>query len=116
VLGELVAEAGVCEGVVSILAADRDVSEYRVVHPGVDKVAVTGSTAAGEKIGALCGNQIRRCSLELAPASSISMGRGLTSWRHSVGLSGLASALSWGPQDWESTRNSKPSRCEAQGP
>ena len=37
-LGELFAEAGVPEGVVSILVADREVSEHLVSHPGVDKI------------------------------------------------------------------------------
>jgi aldehyde dehydrogenase (NAD+) len=69
-LGELFAEAGVPEGVISILAADREVSEYLVAHPGVDKVAFTGSTAAGKRLGAVCGGQIKRCSLELGGKSA----------------------------------------------
>jgi aldehyde dehydrogenase (NAD+) len=48
VLGEMLEEAGVPEGVVSILAAGRETSEYLALHPGVDKVSFTGSTAAGK--------------------------------------------------------------------
>ncbi len=69
-LAELLLEAGVPEGVVSIVAAGREVGEHLVSHPGVDKVAFTGSTAAGRKIGAICGEQLKRCSLELGGKSA----------------------------------------------
>lgn len=49
VLGEIFAEAGLPEGVLSILPAGREVSEYLVSHPSVDKIAFTGSTAAGRR-------------------------------------------------------------------
>jgi aldehyde dehydrogenase (NAD+) len=39
-------------------------------HPGIDKVAFTGSTAAGRKIGAVCGEQLKRVSLELGGKSA----------------------------------------------
>ena len=41
-----------------------------VAHPGVDKIAFTGSTAAGREIGAECGRDLRRCSLELGGKSA----------------------------------------------
>jgi aldehyde dehydrogenase (NAD+) len=41
-----------------------------VSHPGVDKVAFTGSTAAGRRIGSICGRQLKRCSLELGGKSA----------------------------------------------
>ena len=69
-LAELLTEAGVPEGVVSIVAAGREVGEHLVSHPGVDKVAFTGSTEAGRKIGAVCGQQLKRCSLELGGKSA----------------------------------------------
>ncbi|MBB1053632.1 MULTISPECIES: aldehyde dehydrogenase [unclassified Dietzia] len=69
-LGELLIEAGVPAGVVSIVAGGREVGEHLVRHPGVDKVAFTGSTAAGRKIGAICGEQLKRCSLELGGKSA----------------------------------------------
>ncbi|PLZ03185.1 aldehyde dehydrogenase [Burkholderia sp. WAC0059] len=69
-LGELLTEAGVPDGVVSILAADRDVSEYLVTHPGVDKIAFTGSSAAGKRIAALAGERLKRVSLELGGKSA----------------------------------------------
>jgi betaine-aldehyde dehydrogenase len=36
----------------------------------VDKVAFTGSTAAGRRIGAICGEQLKRCTLELGGKSA----------------------------------------------
>ncbi|GAA4638675.1 aldehyde dehydrogenase [Actinoallomurus vinaceus] len=70
VLGELLNEAGVPKGVVSIVAAGRETGEHLVRHPDVDKVAFTGSTAAGRRIGAICGEQLKRCTLELGGKSA----------------------------------------------
>jgi betaine-aldehyde dehydrogenase len=69
-LAELLLEAGVPDGVVSIVAGGREVGEHLVRHPGVDKVAFTGSTAAGRRIGAICGEQLKRVSLELGGKSA----------------------------------------------
>ncbi len=69
-LAELIEEAGVPPGVVNIVPADREVGEHLVSHPGVDKVAFTGSTAAGRRIGSICGSQLKRCSLELGGKSA----------------------------------------------
>ena len=46
-LAEMLDEAGVPKGVVSIVAAGRETGEHLVRHPGVDKVAFTGSTDGG---------------------------------------------------------------------
>jgi betaine-aldehyde dehydrogenase len=67
---ELAHEAGVPAGVLNVVPADREVSEYLVRHAGVDKVSFTGSTAAGRKIGAICGEQLKRCTLELGGKSA----------------------------------------------
>ncbi|NUW41996.1 aldehyde dehydrogenase [Nonomuraea rhodomycinica] len=69
-LAELVDEAGLPPGVVGIVPAGRETGEHLVRHPGVDKVAFTGSTAAGRRIGALCAERVRRCSLELGGKSA----------------------------------------------
>jgi acyl-CoA reductase-like NAD-dependent aldehyde dehydrogenase len=69
-LGELIAEAGVPDGVVSILPADRETSEYLVSHPDIDKIAFTGSTAAGRRIASIAGEQLKRVSLELGGKSA----------------------------------------------
>jgi betaine-aldehyde dehydrogenase len=69
-LAEAVLDAGLPPGVVNIVAATRESSEYIVTHPGVDKVSFTGSTATGARIGALCGEQIKRVTLELGGKSA----------------------------------------------
>ncbi|WP_072801681.1 aldehyde dehydrogenase [Rhodococcoides yunnanense] len=69
-LGEMLDDAGVPAGVVNIVPADRAVSEYLVSHPGVDKVAFTGSTLAGRRIASICGNDLRRVTLELGGKSA----------------------------------------------
>jgi betaine-aldehyde dehydrogenase len=69
-MAELLEEAGVPKGVVSIVPAGREVGEHLVRHPGVDKIAFTGSTAAGRKIAGICGEQLKRCSLELGGKSA----------------------------------------------
>jgi betaine-aldehyde dehydrogenase len=69
-LGGLLMEAGLPEGVMSVVPADREVSEYLVTHPGVDKVSFTGSTAAGRKVGALATERLKRISLELGGKSA----------------------------------------------
>jgi betaine-aldehyde dehydrogenase len=55
---------------VSIVPAGREVGEHLVRHRGVDKIAFTGSTAAGRKIASICGEQLKRCSLELGGKSA----------------------------------------------
>ncbi|XVU28264.1 aldehyde dehydrogenase [Actinoplanes sp. CA-054009] len=69
-LAELMVEAGLPEGVLSVLPADRQTSEHLVRHPGVDKIAFTGSTGAGKRIASLAGEQLKRVSLELGGKSA----------------------------------------------
>jgi betaine-aldehyde dehydrogenase len=69
-MAEILQEAGIPEGVVSIVAAGREVGEHLVRHPGIDKVAFTGSTAAGRRIAAICGEKLKRVSLELGGKSA----------------------------------------------
>ncbi len=69
-LAEALREAGLPPGVVNIVAAGREVAEHLVTHPGVDKIGFTGSTAAGKRIAALCGAQLKRVTLELGGKSA----------------------------------------------
>ncbi|GIF71613.1 aldehyde dehydrogenase [Asanoa siamensis] len=69
-LADLWHEAGLPEGVLSILPADRETSEHLVAHPGVDKIAFTGSTRAGRRIASIAGEQLKRVSLELGGKSA----------------------------------------------
>jgi aldehyde dehydrogenase (NAD+) len=64
-LGELFKAAGLPDGVLNIVPADRQVSEYLISHPKVNKITFTGSTAAGKKIAAIAGSQMKRFSMEL---------------------------------------------------
>jgi len=70
ILAEALAEAGVPRGVVSVVPAGREAGEHLVRHRGTDKVAFTGSTAAGKQIMSLCGEQVKRVSLELGGKSA----------------------------------------------
>jgi len=69
VLAEAAEAIGLPPGVLNLITAERAVSELLVRHPGVDKVSFTGSTAAGRRIGAICGDRIARCTLELGGKS-----------------------------------------------
>ncbi len=72
-LAEVLKGVGLPDGVVNIVPAGRDVGEHLVRHPGIDKVSFTGSTAAGRKIGAICGEQLKRVTLELGGKSAAIM-------------------------------------------
>jgi len=69
-MAELLDQADIPKGVVSFLPAGREVGEHLVRHPGIDKVAFTGSTAAGRRIASICGEQLKRYSLELGGKSA----------------------------------------------
>jgi acyl-CoA reductase-like NAD-dependent aldehyde dehydrogenase len=69
-LAEAAIEAGVPAGVINIVPAGRETGEHLVKHAGVDKISFTGSTAAGQRIGELCGGQLKRCTLELGGKSA----------------------------------------------
>jgi acyl-CoA reductase-like NAD-dependent aldehyde dehydrogenase len=68
-LGELALEAGFPEGTLNVLTGDGETGAALVDHPGVDKVAFTGSTAVGREIGAKCGRSLKRVTLELGGKS-----------------------------------------------
>ncbi|MEU5898394.1 aldehyde dehydrogenase [Streptomyces venezuelae] len=70
ILAELAAEAGLPEGVLSIVCADREVSEYLVGHPDVDKVSFTGSVAAGKRVMEVAARNLTRVTLELGGKSA----------------------------------------------
>jgi acyl-CoA reductase-like NAD-dependent aldehyde dehydrogenase len=70
VIADAAIEAGLPPGVLNIVVAGREAGASLVSHPLVDKIAFTGSTAAGRVIGAECGRLIRRVSLELGGKSA----------------------------------------------
>jgi acyl-CoA reductase-like NAD-dependent aldehyde dehydrogenase len=68
-IGELAVEAGLPEGVLNVLTGDGTTGAALVDHPDVDKIAFTGSTEVGRKIGASAGAQLKRVTLELGGKS-----------------------------------------------
>ncbi|MBF6132090.1 aldehyde dehydrogenase [Nocardia otitidiscaviarum] len=69
-LAELVDRIGLPDGVVSVLPAERETSEYLISHPRVDKIAFTGSAGTGRRIATIAGEQLKRVSLELVSKSA----------------------------------------------
>ncbi len=70
-LGELALEAGVPEGVLTVLPGAGTVVGTRfVTHPLVRKVCFTGSTAVGKQVMAGCAEQVKNVTLELGGKSS----------------------------------------------
>jgi acyl-CoA reductase-like NAD-dependent aldehyde dehydrogenase len=68
-LGELALEAEIPAGVVNVLTGDGSTGAALVDHPGIDKVAFTGSTEVGREIGAKAGRALKRVTLELGGKS-----------------------------------------------
>lgn len=67
---EAIDAAGVPAGVVNLLTGSGRFGNQLVRHPGVGKVAFTGSTPVGKKIAAACGELLRPVTLELGGKSS----------------------------------------------
>jgi betaine-aldehyde dehydrogenase len=68
---KLALEAGLPEGVLNVVVGPgRVVGERLVEHPEVAKVAFTGSTAVGRRIGQLAAQSIKRVTLELGGKSA----------------------------------------------
>jgi len=68
-LGELVIEAGFPSGVVNILTGGPETGKAIVTHPGIDKIAFTGSTAVGKEIMRGAADTLKRVTLELGGKS-----------------------------------------------
>jgi len=70
-LGELALEAGLPEGVFTVIPGKGSVVGDRfVTHPAVRKVCFTGSTEVGKQIMAGCADQVKRVTLELGGKSA----------------------------------------------
>jgi acyl-CoA reductase-like NAD-dependent aldehyde dehydrogenase len=69
-LAELAAEVGFPAGAINVVPADGpSTGAYLVRHPGVDKIAFTGSTKTGGEIMRLASDSIKRLTLELGGKS-----------------------------------------------
>ncbi|HEX3906469.1 MAG TPA: aldehyde dehydrogenase family protein [Mycobacteriales bacterium] len=64
-LADIIAQADLPPGVVNIINGGPEIGQALVAHPGVDKVAFTGSTAVGKEIAKTVAGTRKRLSLEL---------------------------------------------------
>lgn len=70
-LAELALEAGLPEGVLTVLPGHGEVAGHALVtHPGVRKICFTGSVEVGRQIMAACAADLTRVTLELGGKSS----------------------------------------------
>jgi aldehyde dehydrogenase (NAD+) len=69
-VAEAAQAAGLPDGVLNVVAGGREAGVALVAHPGIDKVAFTGSTAAGRAIGEECGRALKPVTLELGGKSA----------------------------------------------
>jgi len=67
--GELTVEAGVPPGVMNIVTGPSEVGRAIVRHPGIDKIAFTGSTSVGQEIMRSAADTMKRLTLELGGKS-----------------------------------------------
>lgn len=70
-IARVLEEAGLPAGLFHMLPGGADVGEAICTDPRVAMVAFTGSTAAGRKVGALCGANLKKVSLELGGKNSL---------------------------------------------
>ena len=68
-LGELAIEAGIPNGVLNIVTGGPETGKAIVRHPGIDKIAFTGSTAVGKEIMRSAADTLKRVTLELGGKS-----------------------------------------------
>ncbi len=68
-LGELTIAAGFPAGVINILTGGPEIGKAIVAHPGIDKIAFTGSTAVGKEIMRGAADTLKRVTLELGGKS-----------------------------------------------
>lgn len=67
--GELAVEAGVPAGVLNIVTGSAEIGRAMVRHPGIDKIAFTGSTVVGKEIMRSAADTMKRVTLELGGKS-----------------------------------------------
>ena len=119
-LADAAEACGFPPGVINVITGGRDVGAYLVDHPGVDKVAFTGSTAAGRAIAETCGRMLRPVTLELGGKSAAIVlddadvaqtvrGLSSTSCCSTTARHATSAAESW-PRATGTTRSSRRSR------
>jgi aldehyde dehydrogenase (NAD+)/betaine-aldehyde dehydrogenase len=69
-LAKIALEAGLPEGVLNVVTGSkRETGEWMVAHPGIDKIAFTGSTQTGKIVAARAAETVKRVTLELGGKS-----------------------------------------------
>lgn len=71
VIARMFEEAGLPPGLLHVLPAGADVGEAICTDSRIAMVSFTGSTAAGRKVGALCGANLKKVALELGGKNSL---------------------------------------------
>jgi acyl-CoA reductase-like NAD-dependent aldehyde dehydrogenase len=69
-LAELLSEAGLPEGVLNVVTGGAAAGQALAEHPGVDKIAFTGSTRTGRAIAAAAAATVKQTTLELGGKSA----------------------------------------------
>ncbi len=67
--GALSVEAGIPAGVINVITGPSEVGRQMVRHPGIDKIAFTGSTEVGKEIMRGAADTMKRVTLELGGKS-----------------------------------------------
>lgn len=88
-IAEIFAAAGLPEGVFHVLPGGAPAGEAMVEHPLVDMISFTGSTAVGRRIGAKCGEALKKVVLELG-------GNNVHIVLEDADLDGAVACASWG--------------------
>ena len=70
ILAECAESIGLPAGVLNVVCAHRPASEHLIRNPGIDKVAFTGSSAAGKRIASILGERMARYTMELGGKSA----------------------------------------------
>jgi betaine-aldehyde dehydrogenase len=69
-LAEVFAEAGLPEGVLSVVPGGPETGRALTANPELDKFTFTGSSAVGREIGKLAAEKLKACTLELGGKSA----------------------------------------------
>lgn len=89
ILAALMSEAGLPEGVFSVIPGDVETASVLIDHPAVPVISFTGSTAAGRAIGERAGRNLKRAHLELGGNNAMIV-------MPDVDVAAAASAGAWG--------------------
>ena len=69
-MAEMFAEAGLPEGVLSVVPGGPETGRALTANPEIDKFTFTGSSAVGKEIGKIAAEKLKPCSLELGGKSA----------------------------------------------